>query len=72
MYSLMLVLSLLATAASLHVFAFGRRRYLPLFAVLLALMLYAQLGPLLGRRARAGPGALLVGSEVRSSFWKDA
>jgi mannosyltransferase len=40
MYSLMLVLSLLATAAFLHVFAFGRRRYLPLFAVLLALMLY--------------------------------
>ena len=40
MYSLMLVLSLLATAAFLHVFAFGRRKYLPLFAVLLALMLY--------------------------------
>jgi mannosyltransferase len=40
MYSLMLVLSLLTTAAFLHVFAFGRRSYLPLFAVLLALMLY--------------------------------
>ena len=40
MYSLMLVMSLLATAAFLHVFAFGRRRYLPLFMVLLAAMLY--------------------------------
>src|SRR5215217_4054568 len=40
MYALMLVLSLMATAAFLHVFAFGRRRYLPLFSVLLALMLY--------------------------------
>jgi mannosyltransferase len=40
MYSLMLVLSLLATAAFLHVFAFGRRSYLPAFSVLLALMLY--------------------------------
>jgi mannosyltransferase len=40
MYSLMLVLSLLMTAAFLHVFAFGRRSYLPLFSILLALMLY--------------------------------
>jgi mannosyltransferase len=40
MYSLMLVLSLLATAAFLHVFAFGRRSYLPAFSILLALMLY--------------------------------
>jgi mannosyltransferase len=40
MYALMLVLSLLATAAFLHVFAFGRRGYLPLFSILLALMLY--------------------------------
>jgi mannosyltransferase len=40
MYSLMLVLSLLTTAAFLHVFAFGRRGHLPLFALLLALMLY--------------------------------
>jgi hypothetical protein len=40
MYSLMLLLSLLTTAAFLHVFAFAHRRYLPLFSVLLALMLY--------------------------------
>jgi mannosyltransferase len=73
MYSLMLVLSLLATAAFLNVFAFGRRRYLPLFAVLLALMLYTHnWGLFLG----AGLVLALVPcwwvSEVRSSFWKDA
>ena len=40
MYSLMLLLSLLTTAAFLNLFVFGRRAYLPVFAVLLALMLY--------------------------------
>lgn len=40
MYSLMLVLSLLMTAAFLHVFVFRNRRYLPLVAVLLSAMLY--------------------------------
>jgi mannosyltransferase len=73
MYSLMLVLSLLATAAFLHVFAFGRRRYLPLFAVLLGLMLYTHNW---GLFLAAGLVCALVPcwyvSEVRSSFWKDA
>jgi mannosyltransferase len=73
MYSLMLVLSLLATAAFLHVFAFGHRRYLPLFMALLAAMLYTHnWGLFLG----AGLACALVPcwyvSEVRSSFWKDA
>ena len=49
MYSLMLVLSLLATAAFLHVFAFGRRRYLPVFMVLSRPALHPQLGALPGR-----------------------
>ena len=40
MYSLMVVLSLLLTAAFLHVFVFAGARYLPLFVVLLAAMLY--------------------------------
>lgn len=40
MYSLMVVLSLVATAAFLHVYAYRDRRYLPLFAVLLAALLY--------------------------------
>jgi len=40
MYSLMVVLSLLTTAAFLHVYVYRNRRYLPLFAGLLAAMLY--------------------------------
>ena len=73
MYALMLVLSLMATAAFLHVFAFGRRKYLPLFSVLLALMLYTHNW---GLFLAAGLVCALVPcwyvSEVRSSFWKDA
>jgi mannosyltransferase len=73
MYSLMLVLSLLATAAFLHVFAFGRRRYLPLFFVLLALMLYTHNW---GLFLAAGLLCALVPcwyvSENRHSFWRDA
>jgi hypothetical protein len=73
MYSLMLVLSLLATAAFLHVFAFGRRRYLPLFFVLLALMLYTHNW---GLFLAVGLVCALVPcwyvSENRHSFWKDA
>ncbi len=40
MYSLMVVLSLLTSAAFLHVYVYRRRQYLPVFAVLLAAMLY--------------------------------
>ena len=40
MYSLMVVLSLLTCAAFLHVYVYRHRRYLPLFALLLAAMLY--------------------------------
>ncbi|MGH2764264.1 MAG: glycosyltransferase family 39 protein [Thermoleophilaceae bacterium] len=73
MYSLMLVLSLLATAAFLHVFAFGRRRYLPLFFGLLALMLYTHNW---GLFLAAGLACALVPcwyvSENRHSFWRDA
>jgi mannosyltransferase len=73
MYSLMLVLSLLATAAFLHVFAYGRRRYLPLFFVLLALMLYTHNW---GLFLAAGMVCALLPcwyvSENRHSFWRDA
>jgi mannosyltransferase len=73
MYSMMLVLSLLATAAFLHVFAFGRRRYLPLFFGLLALMLYTHNW---GLFLAAGMTCALVPcwyvSENRHSFWRDA
>lgn len=40
MYSLMVVLSLLLSAALLHIFVFRRRKYLPLFIGLLAAILY--------------------------------
>lgn len=40
MYTLVAFLSLLATATFLHAFAFRRRRYVPLFALVLALLLY--------------------------------
>ena len=72
MYALMLVMSLLATAAFLHVFAFGRRRYLPLFMVLLAGMLYTHNWGLFPGAAWRSRCPCWYVSEVRSSFWKDA
>ena len=53
MYALMVTLSLLVTAAYLHVFVYGRRGYLPVFAVFIALMLYTHnWGHVRHRRAR--------------------
>jgi mannosyltransferase len=73
MYSLMLVLSLLATAAFLHVFAFGRRRYLPAFMALYAAMLYTHnWGLFLGFGLACALIPCWWVSEVRASFWKDA
>jgi mannosyltransferase len=40
MYALMMLLSLVITAAFVHVFVYRRRGYLPLFIVTLALMIY--------------------------------
>lgn len=40
MYALLSLLGIAATAAFLHAFVYGRRAYLPVFSVLLALMLY--------------------------------
>lgn len=40
MYSLVILLSIVATAAFAHAFVFRRRRYVPVFALVLALMLY--------------------------------
>src|SRR5437764_13835387 len=42
MYELMGLLGILATAGFLHGFVFGRRKYLIMFSVSLALMLYTQ------------------------------
>ncbi|HSH61927.1 MAG TPA: glycosyltransferase family 39 protein [Acidimicrobiales bacterium] len=41
MYSLVVLLSVLASTAFVHGFVFRRRRYLPVFVVLLALLMYA-------------------------------
>jgi mannosyltransferase len=73
MYSLMLVLSLLTTAAFLHVFAFRHRGYLPAFAILLALSLYTH-----NWAGFAAVGAVvalvpcLYVSEDRRAFLRDA
>jgi mannosyltransferase len=40
MYSMLAFFTLVASASFLHAFVFGRRRYLPVFAVAVALMLY--------------------------------
>jgi len=40
MYALMMLLSLLATTSFVHAFVYGRRRYVPAFALLFTLMLY--------------------------------
>jgi hypothetical protein len=40
MYSLMVVLSMVLTAAFVHVYVYRHRKYLPLFGVVVALMLY--------------------------------
>jgi mannosyltransferase len=40
MYSLVILLSLLATATFLHAYAFGRRAYVPAFSLSLVLLLY--------------------------------
>ena len=64
------MLSLLATAAFLHVFAFGRRGYLPVFSVLLALMLYTHNWGLflaVGLAVRAGAVLVRVRGPARAS-----
>ncbi|HEX2272332.1 MAG TPA: glycosyltransferase family 39 protein [Acidimicrobiales bacterium] len=57
MYTLVVLLGVLAVATYLHGFVFRRRRYLPAFAVLLALLLYTHNWGLL---LAVGAGAALV------------
>jgi mannosyltransferase len=72
MYSLMLLLSLLTTAAFLHVFAFRRRRLLPAFSILLALMLYTHnWGLFLAAAAVCALYPSWKVSEDRDSFKRD-
>jgi mannosyltransferase len=73
MYALMIVLSLLLTAAFLHVFVYRNRRYLPFFAVLLAAMLYTHnWGLFVTAGALITVALLLFMSEERRPLFKDA
>jgi mannosyltransferase len=73
MYSLMVVLSLLTSAAFLHVFAFRDRRYLPVFVVLLAAILYTHSWGIFFTAGSLATFALLwFQSDERDALLKDA
>src|SRR5918998_1899706 len=66
MYSLMVVLSLLTCAAFLHVYVYRNRKYLPLFAGLLAAMLYTHgWGIFVGAGTRVAAAAPLLSADGR-------
>ena len=62
MYSLVILLSLAATAAFVHAFVFRRRRYVAVFAALLAVMLYTHYWALFF--ALGGIAALVVSARA--------
>jgi hypothetical protein len=74
MYALVALLSVLATAAFLHAFGFRRRRYVPAFALLLALLLYTHYWALffaLGGLAALAALVLAAPSTVRRGLALD-
>ena len=72
MYSLMVVLSLLTCAAFLHVYVYRRRKYLPLFALLLAAMLYTHgWGIFVGAGTLLAAAVPLLSSDDRRALIKD-
>src|SRR5919198_6168661 len=73
MYALMIVLSLLLTAAFLHVFVYRRRGYLPFFVVVLAAMLYTHnWGLFVTAGALIALGVLLLMADDPSPLLRDA
>jgi mannosyltransferase len=73
MYSLMVVLSFCVTAAFLHCFVYRDRRYLPVFAVLLAAMLYTHnWGIFVTFGCLCAIGLVLWISDDRRSLLRDA
>ena len=73
MYSLMVVLSLLLSAAFIHVFVFQRRKYLPLFIGLLAAILYTHSwGIFVTAGTLVALVPLFVASHDRRGFLRDA
>ena len=72
MYSLMVVLSLLSCAAFLHVYVLRNRRYLPLFAALLAAMLYTHgWGIFVSAGTLTAAAVPLLATEDRRALIKD-
>ncbi|MBW3574396.1 MAG: glycosyltransferase family 39 protein [Actinobacteria bacterium] len=70
MYSLVTLLTLLVTTTFLHAFVFGRRRYLPAFAIVLTLLVYTHSWGLflaVGAAAALVP-CLVVGSDRRRTL----
>lgn len=73
MYALMIVLSLLVTAAFLHVYVYRNRRYLPFFIVVLAAMLYTHnWGLFVTAGALFALAVLAVTTDDRSGLLRDA
>lgn len=73
MYALATLLSLVAIAAFLHCFAFGRRRYLWVFATALSLVLYTHnWGLWLGAGLAVALVPCAVAATDRRRFWIDA
>ena len=72
MYSLMVVLSLLTCAAFLHVYVYRHRRYLPVFVVLLAAMLYTHgWGIFVGAGTLLAAAVPLLSTDDRRGLLKD-
>ena len=72
MYSLMVLLSLVGSAAFVHAFVYRRRPYIPVFAVLLALMLYTHnWGLFFASGCLAAVGVALWQSDERRSLLRD-
>jgi mannosyltransferase len=72
MYSLMVVLSLLTCAAFLHVYVYRNRKYLPLFAGLLAAMLYTHgWGIFVGAGTLLAAAVPLLATDDRRALIKD-
>src|SRR5882757_9388410 len=72
MYSLMVLLSLLVTAAYVNIYVYRRRGYLPLFAVLLAAIVYTHnWGLFVGVGLGVGLVPIFLSGEDRRALLKD-
>ncbi len=73
MYSLVVLLALVATATFLHAFVYRRRRYLPLFTLSMVLLLYTHnWGLFFGLGAGAALALFVIASDERRSLVADA